>query len=333
MNAMKKNRIYLALTLLILTTTLPAQVFRQDSPLAHTYSIVARDASTGEMAVGVQSHWFSVGTSVSWGEAGVGVVATQSFTNKSFGLRGLELLKQGKTAEEALSILLSDDAGEAVRQVAILDAKGNVAAHTGSQCIPFAGDRQGVNYSVQANLMLKETVWDAMAKAFEDSEGKPLAERVLLALEAAEAEGGDMRGKQSAALIVVGEEKTSEPWNNYKVNLRVDDSEAPLPELRRLYNVHRAYGHMNAGDVAVEEGDMTKALQEYGAAEAMFPDNVEMKYWKAVALANNGRMEEALPIFKRVFAKDKNWKDLSKRLVPLGFLAVDEETLRKILAQ
>lgn len=315
------------------TQSILAQVYKADAPLAHTYSIVARDAKTGEMAVGVQSHWFSVGTSVSWGEAGVGVVATQSFTNKSFGLRGLALLKEGKTAQEALDILLSDDSGKAVRQVAILDAKGGVAAHTGVQCIQFAGDKQGVNYSVQANMMLNSTVWSAMGKAFEDSEGKPLAERVLLALEAAEAQGGDIRGRQSAALILVDGETSDEPWNNHKINLRVDDSDAPLPELRRLYNVKLAYEHMNAGDVAVENGDMAKALEEYGAAEEMFPANLEMKYWKAVALANNDRLEEALPIFRVIFSKNKQWKELSKRLVPLGFLAVTEEQLKQIMAQ
>lgn len=331
---MKRLLSILPVTVFILSAQLSfAQVFRADEPLAHTYSIVARDASTGEMAVGVQSHWFSVGTSVSWGEAGVGVVATQSFTNKSFGLRGLALLKEGKTAQEALDILLSDDPGKGVRQVAILDAKGKVAAHTGVQCIQFAGDQQGVNYSVQANMMLNSTVWSAMAKAFEASEGKPLAERVLLALEAAEAQGGDIRGRQSAALMVVDGERSDEPWNNYKINLRVDDSAAPLPELRRLYNVKLAYEHMNAGDVAVENGDMAKALKEYGAAEEMFPDNLEMKYWKAVALANNNRLDEALPIFRGIFSQDKNWKELSKRLVPLGFLAVTEEQLAEILKQ
>ncbi|MFT6827137.1 MAG: putative Ntn-hydrolase superfamily protein [Roseivirga sp.] len=329
---MKRLTTILLTTFLLVTClAVSAQVFKTDAPLAHTYSIVARDAKTGEMAVGVQSHWFSVGTSVSWGEAGVGVVATQSFTNKSFGLRGLALLKEGKTAEEALKILLSDDEGEAVRQVAILDVNGNVAAHTGSSCIEFAGDIQGVNYSVQANMMLKDTVWPAMAKAFENSEGKPLAERVLLALEAAENEGGDIRGKQSAALMVVNGEQSNEPWNNYKINLRVDDSSAPLPELRRLYNVHVAYEHMNAGDLAVEKGDMAGALKEYGAAEQMFPKNIEMKYWKAIALANNGRVEEAMPIFKQVFKADKNWKTLSERLVPIGFLTVTEEQLEAIL--
>lgn len=330
-----KRLFLLLLPVLFVITTQPAdaQVFKTESPLAHTYSIVARDAETGEMAVGVQSHWFSVGTGVSWGEAGVGVVATQSFTNKSFGLRGLALLKEGKTPQEVLDILLSDDEGKDVRQVAILDAQGRVAAHTGVKCIQFAGDKQGVNYSVQANMMLNSTVWGAMAKAFEDSEGKPLAERVLLALEAAEGQGGDIRGRQSAALIVVDGKKSDEPWNNHKIDLRVDDSAAPLPELRRLYNVKLAYEHMNAGDVAVENGDMPKALAEYGAAEEMFPDNLEMKYWKAVALANNSRLDEALPIFRAIFSKDKNWKELSKRLVPLGFLAVTEEQLARILQQ
>ena len=169
----------------------------------HTYSIVARDPKTGEMGVGVQSHWFSVGSVVSWGEAGVGVVATQSFINKSFGLRGLELLKQGKSPQEALEILLSDDEGKDVRQVAILDKEGRVATHTGTKCIKHAGHRVGDNFSVQANMMLTDEVWTAMAKAFQNNTELRLPERIIISLEAAESVGGDIRGKQSAALLVV----------------------------------------------------------------------------------------------------------------------------------
>lgn len=320
-----------SLLLLFMFRPVTSQLYLQKEPFAHTYSIVARDPDTGEMAVGVQSHWFSVGTAVSWGEAGVGVIATQSFVNKSFGLRGLELLKNGKTAEQALKILLKSDEGREVRQVAIMDAKGNVATHTGENCIKYAGHQQGDNYSVQANMMLTKDVWPAMAAAFEKSKKLPLAERVVLALEAGEEAGGDIRGRQSAALIVVKGKPEENPWDDPMIDLRVDDSEEPLVELKRLLKIYRAYEHMNKGDLAVEVGDMSLALQEYGKAESMFPENLEMQYWKAVALANNDRLEEALPIFKRIFREDDNWRELTERLPEAGLLNLKKREMKKIL--
>lgn len=308
-----------------------AQVYLQKNPLAHTYSIVARDPNTGDMAVGVQSHWFSVGTAVSWGEAGVGVVATQSFTNKSFGLRGLKLLKEGKTAQEALDMLLSTDEGKSFRQVAILDNEGNVATHTGSKNIQYAGHHQGDNFSVQANMMLNETVWGAMAKAYEQNQDLSLAERVLATLQAAQAVGGDIRGKQSAALLVVSGKPAENAWDDPKIDLRVDDSPEPLKELARLLKVYRAYQHMNNGDLAVEKNDMALAMKEYSTAEAMFPNNFEMKYWKAVTLANNGDYETAMPIFKAVFNNDKNWQKLTQRLPKVGLLNVDKSFYDKLM--
>ncbi|ARS34159.1 DUF1028 domain-containing protein [Pontibacter actiniarum] len=307
-----------------------AQAFKAEEPLAHTYSIVARDPKTGELAVGVQSHWFSVGTAVPWAEAGVGAVATQSFTNKSFGPRGLALLKEGKTPEEALAILLADDEGREVRQVAIIDAQGRVAAHTGKQCIRYAGDITGKNFSVQANMMLTDKVWPAMAKAFEKSEGQPLAERVLLALQAAEQAGGDIRGKQSAALVVVPGQK-AEPWEAKTIDLRVDDSDKPLEELERLLQVYRAYEHMNKGDLAVEKGQMKEAMQEYGKAEAMFPNNLEMKYWHAIGLANSGQIEEAARLLREVYKKDENWRELTSRLPEVGLLDVSKQQMEKLM--
>ncbi len=308
-----------------------AQQVYGDQPLAHTYSIVAMDPETGEMGVAVESHWFSVGSIVTWGEAGVGVVATQSFVNPAFGPRGLALMKAGVSAQQALDALIQGDEGRDFRQLAVLDAQGRVAAYTGSKCIAAAGHQTGDGFSVQANLMEKPSVWPAMHRAFEASAGKPLAERLLLALEAAEAEGGDIRGKQSAAILVVGAEATGKPWVDRKVDLRVADHEEPLKELRRLLKVHRAYEHMNAGDLAVEKGEIEKAMEEYAQAEAMFPGNLEMKYWQAVNLANLGRMEEALPLFAEVFKKDANWKKLTPRLTVNGLLTVDDADLERIL--
>ena len=297
---------------------------------AHTFSIVARDTITGEMAVGVQSHWFSVGSIVSWGKAGVGVVATQSFVNPSYGPEGLELMSQGISAERALTQLIEKDEGRAFRQVAFLDAQGNVSGYTGENCVEAAEDLQGKNFSVQANMMLNDKVVPAMAEAFVRYSDYPLAERVVEALKAAQEAGGDIRGKQSAALVVVGPERTEKVWENKKIDLRVDDHTTPLKELERLLKVHRAYEHMNQGDLAVEAGNMEKALQEYGAAEKMFPENLEMKFWKAVALANSGRIEEAKPIFSKVFKEDKNWKEMLTRLPPSGILTVSEEELKEI---
>ncbi|AFN73647.1 secreted protein containing DUF1028 [Melioribacter roseus P3M-2] len=316
--------------LLLIPFALTAQSFYGNNPFAHTYSIVAYDSTTGEIGVAVQSHWFSVGTVVCWGEAGVGVVATQSFVNVSFGPRGLELLKEGLTPGEAVDKLLSDDEGREYRQLAILDAKGNVAAFTGKNCIQPAGHIVGKGYSVQANLMSNDKIWGAMSKAFENSEG-PLAERMVAALEAAENAGGDIRGKQSAALLVFSGKPTGKIWLDKLVDLRVDDHPEPIKEIKRLLKVHRAYEHMNNGDLAVEKNDMETAMKEYSAAMDMFPDNLEMKYWTAVTLANNDRIEDALILFKEVFDKDKNWKTLTPRLVPSGLLKVTDENLKLIM--
>jgi len=314
----------------IFSINISAQTFFGSEPFAHTFSIVARDSVTGEMGVAVQSHWFSVGTLVTWGEAGVGVVATQSFINASFGLRGLNLLKQGLTPQQVVDSLIASDAGRDVRQLAVLDVNGNVAAYTGKNCIQDAGHIVGKNYSVQANLMINNKVWPAMAKAFENSKGK-LAERLLLALEAAQNEGGDIRGKQSAALLVVKGKSTGKVWEDRLIDLRVDDSPEPLKELTRLLKVHRAYEHMNNGDLAVEKGKMEFAMQEYSAAEAMFPDNEEMKFWHAVTLANIGKLENALPFFKKVFDVNKNWKILIPRLIKAKLLTIDKNALNRIL--
>ncbi len=298
-------------------------------PLAHTFSIVAVDEETGDIGVAVQSHWFSVGSIVSWAEAGVGAVATQSFVNPAFGPRGLELMKQGKTPQEAMDQLLTEDDGRDFRQVAFINDKGQVAVYTGKKCIADAGHIKGKYYSVQANMMLNDRVVPAMAEAFEKSKG-PLAERMLAALKAAQAAGGDIRGQQSAAILVVRGTSTGKPWQDRLVDLRVEDHPQAVQEMERVLKVFRAYGHMNNGDMAVEKGQVDQALEEYGTAQKMFPDNLEMKYWTAVSLVNIGKLDQALPLFKQVFLKDANWIELTRRIVPNGVLKADETTLNKI---
>jgi uncharacterized Ntn-hydrolase superfamily protein len=327
------------LVMTMLTPKSDAQINRSQTqthprPLrpVHTFSIVARDADTGELGVAVQSHWFSVGQLVPWAEAGIGAVATQSFVDPSYGKLGLDLMRAGRSAPDALKALLAGDEGRDVRQVAMIDAQGRVDAWTGGKDIPAAGHIVGKNYSVQANLMLNDKVWPAMSRAFEAAKGD-LAERMLAALDAAQGEGGDIRGRQSAALIVVSGKPTGKPWADRVFDLRVDDSPEPLKELRRLVTLHRAYNHMNAGDLAVEKKDNEGALREYGAAEKLVPDNAEMIYWHAVALVNMNRVEEALPLFRKVFAMDRNWATLTPRLTKPGLLPDDAKIIERILKE
>jgi len=297
----------------------------------HTYSIVARDAATGQMGVAVQSHWFSVGPIVPWAEAGVGAVATQSFVRVDYGPEGLALMKQGVAAPEALERLVAADEARDVRQVAMIDSAGRVAAHTGSKCIQAAGHHVGKGYSVQANLMLDSGVWPAMSRAFESARGD-LAERMLAGLEAAQAAGGDIRGRQSAAILVVKGARSDKPWTDRVLELRIEDHPEPIKELRRLVQLWRAYEHMNAGDLAVEKNDIDAAVKQYAAAEAMFPDMHEFIFWHAVTLAQKGRLDEALPLFGQAFLLQPSWHILVPRLPASGLLPADEKTIQKILA-
>ena len=297
----------------------------------HTFSIVARDPRTRELGVAVQSHWFSVGSVVPWVEAGVGAVATQSFADPSYGKLGLDLMRAGRSAPDALRSLVAGDEGRDLRQVAMIDAQGRVDAWTGKNDIQAAGHIVGEDFSVQANLMLDDDVWPAMARAFRETQGD-LADRMLAALDAAQEAGGDIRGRQSAALIVVTGEPTGQSWSDRTFDLRVDDSSEPLKELRRLVTLQRAYNHMNAGDAALERKDNEGALREYGAAEKLVPDSAEIVYWHAIALVNMGRVDESLPLFGRVFAMDENWATLTPRLPGSGLLPDDANLIERIVS-
>ena len=297
-----------------------------------TYSIVALDAETGELGVAVQSHWFSVGFLVPWVKAGVGAVATQSFVKVDYGPDGLELMENGMSAKDALKSLTDQDEAEAVRQVAMIDINGNVAAHTGERCIVFANHVVGKNYSVQANMMENSTVPKAMAVAFENSSGD-LADRMMAALEAAEKEGGDIRGKQSAAMVIMSGEPTGIEWKDTKMSLRIEDHPTPLKELKRLIRIHRAYQHANKGDYYMELNQIDNALNEYNKASKYYPENPELPYWSAVALVNGGRINEALPIFKAVFKSNPNLKKMTPRLIKSGLLIDDQKVLKKIMMQ
>ncbi len=306
---------------------------RFQRPVA-TYSIVARDPETGEMGVAVQSHWFSVGSVVSWAEAGVGAVATQSLVDPAYGPLGLDIMRAGRSAPDALRSLVAGDEGRDVRQVAMIDMQGRVAAHTGVKCIADAGQLVDTEhqFSVQANLMANDSIWQAMAQAYRES-GGDLADRLVAALEAAQSAGGDVRGRQSAALVIVSATSTGKPWIDRRFDLRIEDHPRPVQELKRLVRLQRAYLHMNAGDLAIEHGDFAQASREYAAAETLAPEIVEIPFWYAVTLAASNQVDESLPVFRRVFAREPIWADLVPRLVPPGILPDDDALLEKIDSQ
>ena len=297
----------------------------------HTYSIVARDAETGELGAAVQSHWFSVGSNVIWAEPRIGAVATQSFIEPSYGPNGLHLMRTGMSAEQALTALLAADAHEDVRQVGMIDATGSVSNHTGNNAIIEFCNLTGDGFAVQANLMWKPTVCSAMVEAYVNADGD-LAERMLVALEAAEGEGGDIRGRQSVALLVVSGDISLPAWGGRIFDLRIEDHAAPLPEMRRLLTMARAYRLMNEGDEHMTLGEVEKAVIAYSGAEALVPDSHEMVFWHAATLAADGRVDESLPLFKKAFDRWPRWRELVQRLPASGLLPDDPELMQRILA-
>ena len=323
----------LSLILVVLTASWAGAIVVDGKPVrpVTTYSIVARDPDTGQLGVAVQSHWFSVGGSVPWVEAGVGAVATQSLTDISYGPLGLDLMRAGKSADQALRGLLETDENPQWRQVGMIDATGDRAVHTGRMCIREAGHVSGENFICMANLMERDTVWDAMARAFKNTQGD-LTEKLLAALEAAQQEGGDIRGRQSAAIVVVTGEPTGNPWTDRLVDLRVEDHPAPVQELKRLVQISRAYDYMNEGDEQLAKQDMEAAMEAYNTAMKLAPEIVEIKFWSALTLFSQGQEDEALAYFKEVFAEDKKWMEVVRRLPQAGLLPNDNGQVDRILS-
>jgi len=326
------NRHSTALLLICAAVAAPAaaESVRPLRPV-NTYSIVARDPATGELGVAVQSHWFSVGSLVSWAEPGVGAVATQSFVDPDYGPLGLALMRAGKTADQALTSLLAADANASVRQVAMVDSDGNAVNHTGENSVTEFCNLSGDGYAVQANMMWKPTVCSAMADAYENADGD-LAERLVVAIEAAQGEGGDIRGKQSAALLVVSGDRSEPAWGGRIFDLRIEDHPQPVVELRRLLTMARAYRLMNEGDELVTAGRIDEAVAAYGAAQALAPDSHEMVFWHATTLAASGELERALPLFSKAFAAWPLWRELVTRLPAAGILPDDPALMEAILA-
>lgn len=296
----------------------------------NTFSIVARDPVTGDLGVAVQSHWFSVGSVVTWAEPGVGAIATQSFVEPAYGAKGLVLMRDGMAAADAMQKLIAEDKGQATRQLGFVDAEGHAASFTGSNCIRHADSYAGDGYAVQANLMANGLVVPAMAHAYEAAKGD-LADRMLAALDAAQEVGGDIRGCQSAAILIVSGKRSDKPWAEKKIDLRIEDSAAPLPELHRLVVLARAYQQMNKGDELVEKGDMDAAGAAYGAAAKLAPGNAEMAFWEGIAWANKGELAKSSPLLRQAFQEDPAWIELVRRM-PAAKLLPDPATAERTIS-
>jgi uncharacterized Ntn-hydrolase superfamily protein len=277
-----------------------------------TYSIVAHDPETGRLGVAVQSHWFAVGPIVPWARPGIGAVATQANVEVSYGPRLLDLLAQGAAPQAALDQLLAEDPAAHTRQVAVVDAQGRAAVHTGAGCIPFAGDAVGAGFTCQANIMASERVWTEMRDTFASSRGM-LGERMLEALDAGERAGGDLRGRQSAALLVVPAE--GEPWRS-DVRLHVDEDPEPLRELRRLYRIQGAYRLASWADELAGLGRHQEAAEAYQQARELDPDNHELRFWGGLGAAQIGNLELALREVRAAIAAHPPWRELLDRLPP-----------------
>ena len=277
-----------------------------------TYSIVARDSATGELGVAVQSHWFSVGGVVTWARPGIGAVATQANAEAGYGPQLLDLLVAGVSAEQALATLVANDPAGDSRQVAVVDGAGRVAAHTGSACMAYAGHATGAGVSCQANIMATERVWPAMLETFTAASGS-LTSRLLDALDAAEREGGDLRGRQSAAILVVAPD--AEPWETV-VSLRVEDHADPLPELRRLVALHDAYALANEADELLNSGHHDEAARLYVEASRLAPGNHELLFWAGLGVAQAGDLEAGVAQVQEAIAIQPTWRELLRRLPP-----------------
>lgn len=296
------------------------------------YSIVARDAATGDLGVATQSRWFSIGTVVPWAEAGAGAVASQGFSDGSYGALGLEAMRTGAAAPDVLARLLAADGGRDRRQVAMVDSSGRVAVHTGPGCFPPAGHASGDGWAVVASMARSEAVWREMGPAFESAKG-PIAERFLAALDAAEAAGGELRGKRSAGLVVVRGASSGKTWLDRVCDLRVEDSPEPLLEMRRLLELRAAFDLMGSGQKALERGDLEGALAACREAGVMLPDDAEMAFWPGVLLVLAGRLEEALPHFRSAFRLQPSWVEITRTLPSIGLLPDDPDLLARILAE
>ena len=313
------------LTFLLITTL----VFSQERPV-HTYSIVAIDKESGQMGGAVQSHWFSVGSLVLWADPGVGIVATQSFVRPEYGPELLNMFSRGVSPQLALNMLLKKDSEQNVRQIGAVDTKGRSVTFTGKDCIIYASGLQGDGYAIQANIMANPGVPEAMEKAYLSTEGS-LADKLYAALVAAENIGGDLRGKQSAAMLVVPLDRVDNLLSSKIYDIRVDDSPDPLSDLDRLMRIQKAYIFANEGDVLAAEGKLQEALDAYNKASELYPENVELLFWGAVILCTDDKFDIAKPMFEKIFKADPDLREMIPRLENHPMFPLSKDMVKKIL--
>ncbi|MFP4160683.1 MAG: DUF1028 domain-containing protein [Ectothiorhodospira sp.] len=302
------------------------------APPVATYSIVARDPDNGYLGVAVQSHHFAVGSVAPFARAGVGAGTIQSFARRIYASEGLRLMEEGATAGDALRRLLARDHHMDYRQAALVDTEGRVVAHTGQACIPQAGHHLGDGYVCLGNMLLREGTWEAMGEAFEATSGD-LPRRMLAALEAAQAQGGDLRGRRSAAMQVVAPAPTGDPGEDTLLDLRVEDHPQPVRELRRLVNLWAAYDHNTRGGHHLRHGDYDAAVEAFQRAEALAPDESELVFWRGVALVNAGHMEQARDLFLGLFGESDHWALMLTRVARSGFLPERPGLLGQLIPQ
>ena len=306
-------------------------VFGQDRPVS-TYSIVAIDKESGEMGGAVQSHWFSVGSLVLWAEPGGGIVATQSFVRPEYGPELLKLFATSSASPKfVLESLLKKDSEQNVRQVGAVNIGGESVSFTGKDCVAYASSIEGDGYAIQANIMANPGVPEAMEKAYLSTKGS-LAERLYAALVAAENLGGDLRGKQSAAMLVVPLKKVDNLLSSKIYDIRVDDSPNPLEDLNRLMRIQKAYIFANEGDILSAENRLDEALDAYNQASELYPENVELLFWGAVILCTDGKFDIAKPMFEKIFQGNPDLKQMIPRLENHPMFPLQSETVQKILA-
>ena len=306
-------------------------LFAQDRPVS-TYSIVAIDKESGEMGGAVQSHWFSVGSLVLWAEPGVGIVATQSFVRPEYGPEILKLFGTSSASPKfILESLLKKDSEQNVRQVGAVNVVGESVSFTGKDCVSYASSIEGDGYAIQANIMANPGVPEAMEKAYLSTEGS-LSDRLYAALSAAEALGGDLRGKQSAAMLVVPLKKVDNLLSSKIYDIRVDDSPNPLEELSRLMRIQKAYIFANEGDILSAEGRLDEALDAYNKASELYPENVELLFWGAVILSTDGKFDVAKPMFEKILNINPSLKEMIPRLENHPMFPLSSDTVKKILA-
>jgi uncharacterized Ntn-hydrolase superfamily protein len=295
-----------------------------------TNSIVACDLETGQLGVAVQSHYFAVGSISPHAEPGVGAVVIQSFAKSSYGTEGLRLIREGASAHAALATLRATDANAEYRQSAMADTRGTVAAYTGERCIPEAGHHLGKGYACLGNMLTQPAIWNAMGEAFEAARGE-FVDRLIVSLEAAQSAGGDLRGRRSAAVIVVNMEPSGDLAIDMRFNLRVEDHDQPLRELDRLITLKKAFHHNSRGDHYLRNGDIAAALREFALAVSMAPAHEELAFWQAVAMAVAGYQKEAEPLFRELFDTSESWRLLATRVAESQYLPRRSKTLDAIL--